>query len=127
MHVYEINSVEEACNAMANGYAVGGGSQYGNNGVRDKNGISKWTKSWNHAMAAGGYDAKELHCILVLQSWGRWNRGGHPPWGTLPDGSFLVPFEDYNKMIKQGEFYAVGEVKGLPARNLPDYGATQFL
>ena len=127
MHCYRLKSVEEACDAMANGYAVGGGSRYGNDGRRDKNGMSRWNRSWNHAMCWGGFDAKDLHAVMILQSWGLWNTGGHPPWGKLPGGAFLAPFEDADKMIKSGEFYAIGQVKGLPPKKLPNYGASGFL
>lgn len=45
MHFYRINSIEEARDALANGYGVLCGSRFGTDGKRDKNGVVRRNKS----------------------------------------------------------------------------------
>ena len=125
-----IRNVEEARDALASGYGIHCGSNYGNNGVRDSKGMSRWNDSWNHDMSWGGCDDGTMFddlVFIILNSWGRWNRGGHPPWGKLPGGAFIVPSKDARRMIQSGECWAVGQVDGWPLRDLPDYGTGSFL
>jgi hypothetical protein len=125
-----INSLEQARDAIASGFGVICGSKYGNDGVRDSRGVSKFNGSWNHCMAWGAADCRARqkdHFYLVLQSWGLWNRGGHPEWGPIPGGSFLMPSGDAEWCIKNGETWAVGNVLGFPPQKLPDYGSSEYL
>jgi hypothetical protein len=123
-----IRSVEEARDAIANGYGLVIGSQYGNNGQRDSRGVSRRSGRWNHAMCVGACDDTGSDALfLILNSWGSWNRGGHPEWGPIPGGSFLTPSADMAWMIRTGECLAIGDFTGFPAKDLPDYGATTFL
>ena len=46
-----ITTVEEARDALANGYAISVCSSYGFSSRRDSNGIAKRGSGWNHAMA----------------------------------------------------------------------------
>jgi hypothetical protein len=122
-----IRNVEQARAALAAGYGITCGSGYGNNGTRDKYGIARWSGGWNHCMAWGGFwNWKDLY-FLVLNSWGKWNRGGMPEWGPIPGGSFLIPSGDAKRMIQTGECWAVGDFKGFPKKQLPDYGTGDFL
>lgn len=123
-----IRTVEEARDALAAGFGLHCGSQYGNDGTRNSKGIATFNSSWNHDMAWGACDetGDDLY-FLILQSWGLWNRGGHPDWGPLPGGSFLIPSRDAEWCIKNGEMFAVGNFDGFPAQDLPDYGAKSFL
>lgn len=123
-----IKSVEEARDALAAGYGIHCGSQYGNDGTRNARGLATWTTSWNHDMAWGAADDSggDLE-FLVLQSWGNWNRGGQPPWGPIPNGSFIISSRDAARMIAGGECWAIGDVAGWPAKDLPDYGSSSYL
>lgn len=122
-----IRSVEEARDALAAGMGITCGSNYGNDGRRDSRGIARWNDGWNHCMAWGAsWEDDDLY-FLVLNSWGVWNEGGHPEWGPIPGGSFLIPSDDAAKMISQGECYAIGDVTGPPPPKLPDYGTSAFL
>ena len=123
-----IRSIEEARDALAAGYGIHVGSGYGNDGKRDKNGLSRRNSSWNHDMAWGACDdiGPDM-TFLVLNSWGAWNSGGHPQWGPIPEGSFLIPSADAAWCIRNGEAWAVGDVHGFPPKQLPDYGTTTFL
>lgn len=123
-----LTSVEQARDALAAGYGIHGGSQYGNDGKRNSKGVARFNGSWNHDMAWGAADetGDDLY-FMVLQSWGDWNSGGHPDWGPLPTGAFLIPSADANYMIRNGEFWAIGDTVGWPARELPNYGSGDYL
>lgn len=123
-----IRSIEEARDALAAGYGIHVGSPYGTDGRRDRNGLVRRNDSWNHDMAWGAVDdtGRDM-TFLVLNSWGRWNDGGHPQWGPIPGGSFLIPSDDAAWCIRNGEAWAVGDVNGFPPRQLPDYGTSEFL
>lgn len=130
-HQARIRSVEEARDAIANGYGVFCGSLYGTDGVRDKRGIWTFNDSFNHAMVWGAVDdgcilTDDLY-ILVINSWGRWAKGGMPPWGPIPHGAGLIPSRDAEWMIRNGECWVIGDFDGFPARDLPDYGSSSFL
>jgi hypothetical protein len=119
-----IRNVDQARDALASGYGIHCGSNYGNDGKRDARGFSRRNASWNHDMAWGAYDDDG---ILVLNSWGIWNEGGHPQWGPIPGGSFLVINDEAERMIREGECWAVGNVQGWPRQDLPDYGTGTYL
>lgn len=124
-----ITSVEQARDAIANGYGVFGGSQYGSDGVRDKRGVWSFNDSWNHSLFWGLADETGDDLFFgPMQTWGpHWGAKGPMPWfGEIPKGSGLMPSRDAEWCIKNGEFYAIGDFDGFPARDLPDYGATQF-
>lgn len=126
-----IRSVEEARDALANGYGVFCGSQYGTDGKRDKRGVWKFNDSFNHSMVWGAADdgvilTDDLY-FLVVNSWGPWASGGMPDWGPIPKGAGLIPSRDAKWMIETGECWAIGDFDGFPARDLPDYGSRTFL
>lgn len=125
-----IRSVEEARDAIHNGYGILCGSKYGTDGRRDKRGVWKFNDSWNHCMFWGAADdgvviPDDLY-FLVVNSWGPFAKGPMPEYG-IPKGSGLVPSKDAEWMIENGECWAVGDFDGFPARELPDYGSTNFL
>lgn len=126
-----VRNVEQLRDGLANGMGAHLGSGYGNDGVRDRNGMSRWNASWNHDMCIGACDdTGDIFSTMVflwLNSWGAWNRGGHPEWGPIPPGSFISPAEDVQRAIDRGECWLVGDVTGYPARDLPDYGAASVL
>jgi len=60
--------------------------------------------------------------FLICNSWGKWNDGGHPEWGQLPNGSFLIHSDIAERMIKQNGAFAISNFDGFPLQKLPDYG-----
>jgi hypothetical protein len=77
-----------------NGYGVLLLTNVGFPDVRDSTGVSYPDRIFYQTYSIIGYDdTKTLYneCVYVLQCpFGDWNRGGHPEWGELPTGSFLV-------------------------------------
>lgn len=77
-----------------NGYGVVLMTNVGFPNKRDSTGLSYPDRIWYHTYTIIGYDDRKVdypECVFLLSnSWGKWNSGGHPSWGPIPDGSFLV-------------------------------------
>jgi len=123
-----IRTIEEARDALANGYGICVCSNYGFTNRRDSKGVARKSGSWAHAMAwTACDDTGKEPLFLVQNSWGKWNDGGHPEWGPIPDGSFLIRASDAAGMLRQNGAYAFSEFNGFPPQKLPDYGFVDYL
>ena len=123
-----IKTIEEARDALANGYGISVCSNYGFSNKRDKHGFAKKSGSWAHAMAwIACDDTGSEPAFLVQNSWGKWNDGGHPDWGPIPDGSFLIFADDAAGMLRGNGAYAFSDFDGFPPQKLPDYGFDTYL
>ena len=118
-----IKTIDEARDALANGYGIAVCSGYGFSNKRDSKGIARKSGGWSHCMAwIACDDTGKEPLFLVQNSWGKWNDGGHPDWGPIPDGSFLIRAEDAAGMLKANGSYAFSDFNGFPPQTLPDYG-----
>lgn len=123
-----VRTIEEARDALANGYGLAVCSSYGFSNKRDKNGIARVSGSWAHCMAWTACDDTGSEPLFLVQnSWGKWNDGGHPEWGPIPDGSFLITSDVAEGMLKQNGSYAFSDFNGFPPQKLPDYGFVDYL
>jgi hypothetical protein len=123
-----VRTVEEARDALANGYGLSVCSSYGFSNKRDSKGFARVSGSWAHAMAwIACDDTNGEPAFLVQNSWGKWNDGGHPSWGKIPDGSFLIHSDVAAGMLKQNGAYAFSEFDGFPLQKLPSYGFGEYL
>lgn len=123
-----IETVEEARDALANGYALSVCSGYGFSNRRDSRGFARKSGSWSHAMAwTACDDTGKEPAFLVQNSWGKWNDGGHPEWGPIPDGSFLIDADTAQGMLNQNGAYAFSGFDGFPPQKLPSYGFETYL
>jgi hypothetical protein len=123
-----VKTIEEARDALANGYGLAVCSSYGFSNKRDKNGIANTSGSWAHCMAwIACDDTGSEPLFLVQNSWGKWNDGGHPAWGPIPDGSFLIRAEVAAGMLAQNGSYAFSQFDGFPVQKLPSYGFEAYL
>ena len=123
-----IRTVEEARDALANGYGLAVCSNYGFASTRDKKGFAKVSGSWGHCMAwIACDDTNGEPAFLVQNSWGKWNDGGHPEWGPIPDGSFLIHADAAEGMLSQNGSYAFSGFDGFPLQKLPSYGFEDYL
>lgn len=124
-----ITTVDEARDALANGYALSVCSGYGFSSRRDAKGIAKRSGGWNHAMAwIACDDTRERYnetLFLVQNSWGRWNSG--PKVHGQPDGSFWIREKNARGMLASQGSWVFSGVDGFPARDLPDYGTSTYL
>lgn len=115
-----IKSVEEARDAIANGYAISVCSNYGFSSRRDSNGIAKRSGSWNHAMCwCAMDDSHEIYnetLFLIQNSWGVFNGG--PKRFDQPDGSFWIRERDAAGMLNQNGAWVFSDVDGFPPRKV---------
>lgn len=123
-----IRSVDEAIDSIANGYAVTICSSYGFTNKRDSNGFCKRQGTWMHALSLVGIDdfGKNKGAVIA-NSWGDWCSGGHPSWGKLPVGCFMITYEDLAGMLAHNGAYAISNFNGFPPQKLPDYGFDDYL
>ena len=123
-----IKTVEEARDALYNGYGVNVCSNYGFSNIRNEKGISRTQGSWGHSMAWTACDDTGTQpYFLVQNSWGKWNSGGHPAWGPIPDGSFLIDSDTAAGMLNQNGAYAFSNFDGFPVQKLPSYGFEEYI
>jgi hypothetical protein len=123
-----VRTIEEARDALANGYGLSVCSSYGFSNKRDNKGFARASGSWAHAMAwIACDDTGNEPAFLVQNSWGKWNDGGHPEWGKIPDGSFLIHADVAAGMLKQNGAYAFSQFDGFPVQKLPSYGFKDYL
>lgn len=106
---------------LYNGYGVVLMTNVGFSNKRDSSGISYPDRIWYHSYAIIGYDDRKTdysECVYLLaNSWGKWNDGGHPDWGPIPEGSFLVTETHLKCMIKlfrSDQFLCRGRVSLMP-------------
>jgi hypothetical protein len=115
-----INTIEQARDAIANGYAISVCSDYGFSSRRDEYGIAKKSGSWNHAMCwCAMDDTREIYnetLFLIQNSWGVFNSG--PKRHEQPDGSFWIREKDAAGMLAQNGAWVFSDVDGFPARKV---------
>lgn len=115
-----VTTVEEARDAIANGYALTVGSNYGFSTRRDKHGICRQSGSWNHCMSWVAVDDTKQRLnetlFLIINSWGRWNSG--PKVHDQPEGSFWVRESDAAGMLRQNQAYALSSFDGFTPKKL---------
>ncbi len=123
-----VRTIEEARDALANGYGIAVCSSFGFSNKRDKKGIANPSGSWAHCMAwIACDDTGSEPLFLVQNSWGKWNDGGHPEWGPIPDGSFLIRSDVAAQMLAGNGSYAFSNFDGFPLQKLPNYGFNEYL
>ncbi len=123
-----VRTVEEARDALANGYGLAVCSNYGFSNKRDKKGISNVSGNWAHCMAwIACDDTGSEPLFLVQNSGGNCNDGGHPEWGPIPDGSFLIRADVAAGMLSGNGSYAFSQFDGFPVQKLPSYGFEDYL
>tara|TARA_B100001564_G_scaffold359340_1_gene380726 strand:+ start:7088 stop:8008 length:921 start_codon:yes stop_codon:yes gene_type:complete len=115
-----INTVDQARDAIANGYALSVCSNYGFSSRRSQHGIAKKSGSWNHAMCwCAMDDSHEIYnetLFLIQNSWGAFNSG--PKRLDQPDGSFWVREKDAAGMLRQNGAWVFSDVDGFPPRKV---------
>ena len=118
--ISNIRTIEEARDALANGYAISVCSGYGFSSRRDQYGIASRSRGWSHAMCwCAVDDTREIYnetLFLVQNSWGIWNGG--PKRHDQPEGSFWIREKDARGMLASGGAWVFSDVDGFPARKV---------
>ena len=115
-----ISTIEQARDAIANGYSISVCSNSGFSSRRDKHGIASRSGNWGHAMAwIAVDDTREIYnetLFLVQNSWGLWNGGEKRH--DQPDGSFWIRESDAAEMLNQNGSWVFSDVDGFPPRKV---------
>lgn len=89
---------------LFNGEGLALFSNVGFPNVRDSTGLVYPDRIWYQMYSIIGYDDRCIEfdeCVYVLHCpFGDWISGGHPSWGPLPPGAFLVTETVMEQMIK---------------------------
>lgn len=126
-HVALVKTFDEAAAAIEAGFTVPVASDVGFQSTTDEHGYAAASGTWFHEMCfcAVRYskNGSPSDALLCLNSWGpRWltYRGKFP--ADQPDGSFWVTRATVDRMLSQGDSFAVGSIAGFGWRDL-DNGA----
>ncbi len=118
-----VKTVEELRDALANGYGAAECSSLLPTGKRDSKGFDKWGGSGGHCQAIGGCDDRDGNMdFLWINSWGRYESGGQPDFGPIPDSAYMLKAETMQKVLNANSTYVFSNFDGFPAQKLPDYG-----
>ena len=122
-----VQSWEEYRDAIANGYPVVICSDQGFDSKRDSQGVARARGQWMHCMVSHGMiDERKRPRGLIDNSWGPdWIDGPRP--FDIPRGSFFAEAEVIDKMLRQGDSYAISGVSGFEKTKVDlDYSALDF-
>lgn len=118
-----IDYYEECRDAIYMGCPVVVGSSQGfgeGRLTRDKDGFLNpprrafFPSVWNHSMVIIGVSDEGRRGCLVLNSWGDSWVNGPKRFGDEPEGSFWVDWEVIERMVQQGDSFALRGFRGYP-------------
>ena len=114
-----VTSANDARKALLQGYPIPICSDVGFAGQssRDADGFLKARGSWPHCMAIIGY-RKDKNAFFVMNSWGAdWVKGPLGA-GNPPPGGFWVEAKTIDRILSQGDSYAISDLTGFPKRKI---------
>lgn len=126
-----INSVEQARDALFNGYGIHSGQMAAWSSKPNSQNIhGRSSPGWAHDMATVGMDFTRKHwpfdVFFIANSWGRWNTPV-PDWPSdyppQPAGMIVTKAEDWETCVNGGDCWVYSDVQGYPPRALPDLGS----
>lgn len=115
-----VASWEQAKRALAQGYGVFVCSDQGFARQRDQNGVCRAQGSWAHCMALDGFHTDDAGKEYghIENSWGPDYHVGPVGWGEPNTAGFWADSRTIERMLSQGDSWAVSAVKGFPSRKL---------
>lgn len=119
-----IENFGELLAAIRNGYPAVFGSNVGYEGLRNEEGVIAAKGTWNHALVgiAIRYSPKYGWLVGLNNSWGNtWNPKGYV--ADEPMGFWWAKQSDVERMLRDGECFALSGIHGFPRQSLPDMGA----
>jgi hypothetical protein len=127
-----VTSAVDVKRALQQGYPVAVCSNVGFNnrdgsvGTRDAQGFCVPRGTWNHCMLFLAWRNGNRPGALCLNSWGDRAHGG-PVWpDDMPVAAFWIDESTVDRMVKQGDSFALADVAGFPARRvIPDWFVEQ--
>jgi len=133
-HVVAVKTWPELVAAVTSGYPVTIASSVGfNSGNRDADAFCAASGTWMHQMCvvsvrfaenATSETKRPRDGALIMNSWG--NYVGGPKWPhDMPDGCFWAERSAIERILAQGDSYAIGSVDGFKFRDLDNGGWLQ--
>jgi hypothetical protein len=113
-----VKSFEEAQAALGHGYPVAVCSDQGFTMTRDRDGFCVPRGSWGHCMCFIGASNGARPGLCCLQSWGPNVPDGPIGLGDHPNCAFWVDADVADRMLRQGDSWALSAFVGFPARKL---------
>lgn len=119
-HVVAVRTWDELVGAIESGFPVTIASSVGFNSTRDADGFCVADRTWMHQMCVIGVrfaknapagSARPRDGALILNSWGPAYVGGPKYPADQPDGSFWCDRPAIERILAQGDSYAIGESK----------------
>jgi hypothetical protein len=120
-----VKSWDDVKKAIQQGYPVAVCSNQGFTMERDATGKARPQGSWGHCMCVCGVRSTaegRAEGAFILNSWGD-NAHTGPVWPSdMPVAGFWADASVIDRMVKQGDSFALSDVQGFPARKvLPDW------
>jgi len=113
-----VRSFIEARAALAHGYPVAVCSDQGFTLERDADGFCAPRGRWGHCMCFIGATSEPRAGLCCLQSWGANVPSGPIGLGDHPAWAFWVDAGVADRMLRQGDSWALSAFDGFPARKL---------
>jgi hypothetical protein len=100
---------------------VGFDNPDGSVGTRDKDGFIRARGTWPHCMAIIGVRVSGREGGFILNSWGDSAHRG-PVWpADAPAAGFWADAATIDRMVRQGDSFALSDLTGFPARKLDTF------
>lgn len=115
-----VRSANEAKRSIQQGYPIAVCSDQGFTMERDRDGFARASGTWYHCMAIIGYRGGNRPGFFILNSWGdQAHTGGVWP-KDMPVAGFWADYNVVDRMLRQGDSFALADVQGFPTRKIPD-------
>jgi hypothetical protein len=113
-----VKSWEDVKRAISQGYPVAVCSDQGFTMTRDRDGFAAPRGVWNHCMSIQGIRQGSRPGAFILNSWGDSAHTG-PAWpADMPSAGFWAEAAVVDRMVKQGDSFALSGFVGFPAKPL---------
>lgn len=117
-----VRTWQEVDRAIRQGYPVAVCSDQGFTMGRDAQGFATPSGTWAHCMCFVGVRGSSRPGAYCLNSWGDTAHTGPRFPADAPKAGFWVDAKTVERMVSQGDSYALADLAGFPARSL-DWGA----
>jgi hypothetical protein len=124
-----VSSWADVQRAVSQGYPVavcsnvGFANRDGTPGTRDADGFCAARGTWAHCMLICGVRGGAKPGAFILNSWGDTAHRG-PQWpADAPAAGFWADPGSIDRMMKQGDSFALADLQGFPARDLDWFAA----
>lgn len=117
--ITKVTTFEDACKALAAGFAISVCSSVGFKMARDKDGFCSPGPRWDHCMALLGFQRGSRPGGFIQNSWGANAHTGPRGAGDPPTGGFWADADVVERMLKANDSWAFSSVVGFPARTIP--------